>query len=126
MCDRTDLGAVVRAEVDGDRVRVERLPDTTPAVEKIASAAARPPIRLVEWLPFPWNVIGCATVACGDLVVEDVLICAIGTAAFALVKRPAGMTEREWGQLGDAALALVRQADPGALDGTADLFGPGR
>jgi len=121
-----DPGALVGATgAEGDLVRVEWLPDTTPAAEKPALIAARPSIRLIEWVPFPWDVIGCATVACGDLVVEDVLICAISTAAFALVKRPAGLAEREWGELADTVLALVREADPGALKGTTDLFGSG-
>jgi hypothetical protein len=52
---------------------------------------------------------------------EDVLICAIDTAAFALVKGPVGMTAHEWGQLGDIAVALVREADPRTLGGLTDL-----
>jgi hypothetical protein len=32
------------------------------------------------------------------------------------------MTEREWGELADNAVALVRKADPDALAGMTDLF----
>jgi hypothetical protein len=97
--------------------------------ENSRSAEVRPAFRLLSWFPFFFNVVGCATVAQGDqgdLVVDDVLICAIGTEVFALVKRPATMTESEWGELSYAAVALVRKADPGALAGTTDLFGAGR
>ena len=62
---------------------------------------ARATFRLVSWCPFFWQVIGCAEVASGDLVVDDILICAIGTEVFAMVKRPTAMTEREWGELAD-------------------------
>jgi hypothetical protein len=78
------------------------------------------------WCPFPWRVLGCAKLAYGDLVVDDVLICALGTETFALVKRPAAMTECEWGELVDNAVALVREADPEAFAGMTGLLGAGR
>src|SRR5271169_3139905 len=75
--------------------------------------------RLNRWYPFPWEVVGSARVASNDpaIVVEDVLICVMGDAVFALAKRPAGLTEAEWGELLDAAVALVHEADPAPLAG---------
>jgi hypothetical protein len=90
------------------------------------SGEARRIFRLISWFAFPFDVVGSATVARGDLVVEDVMISTAGNAAFALVKQPAGLSECEWGDLGDAAVALVRKTDPGALAGTADLFEAGQ
>lgn len=81
--------------------------------------------KLNRWCPFPWQVVGSATIASNDLalVVVDVQICVIDNAVFALAKRPAGLSEAEWGELLDDAVALVREADPEALAGTVNLLG---
>jgi hypothetical protein len=48
------------------------------------------------------------------------MICASENAVVALAKRPAGFSESEWEELEDAAVDLVREADPDALAGTVD------
>ena|SRR5271165_2716493 len=72
---------------------------TTGPQSRLAANTSR--LLLTAWCRFPWTVIGCATIASGDLVVDDVLICAIDNAVFASLRRPAVMTENDWGEAGE-------------------------
>jgi hypothetical protein len=113
--------------VGSNRIRRSRqAPSTSSLAFRLVSWC---PLRWREiswpWFPYPWHVIGRAEIACGDRVVEDILICVWRAKVFALVKWSSAMTEHECGQLADAAIALVREADPESLAGMIDLFGPG-
>src|SRR5438105_4318657 len=84
-----------------------------------------PQFRLVNWMPFPWDVIGWVDAACGDLIIEGILICQVGVQVFALVKQPVGFDDRAWGALLDTSVVLARQADPDRFEGTTSMWEPG-